>query len=99
VLIRDYDALKSRGARGELTFDANHEHRVGASYGGMYTLLVTQRQLGKSANLTDGYVVLNGEAADRAHIVTRSKPKLRSVPDIVRHFNANPDLNVVSCLQ
>ena len=93
ALIRAYDELKSRGARGELAFDANHEHR-GASYGGMYTLLVTQRQLGKSARLTDGYILLSGVAADRAKIViTRSKPKLRSVPDIVRHFNINTDLN------
>lgn len=92
-LIRAYDELKSRGARGELAFDANHEHR-GASYEGMYTILVTQRQVGKSARLTDGYVILSGVAADRARIVvTRSKPKLRSVPDIVRHFNINTDLN------
>jgi hypothetical protein len=30
-----------------------------------------------------------------SRVVTRSKPKLRSVPDIVRHFNVNSDLNVV----
>ena len=94
VLIRDYDALKARGARGELAFDSSHEHR-GASYAGGYTLLVTQRQLGKTAKLTDGYVILNGKAAEMARSVTRSKPKLRSVPDIVRHFNTNPDLNVI----
>ena len=94
MVIRDYEMLKARGARGELTFDANHEHR-GASYEGGYTLLVTERQLGKTAKLTDGYVILSGKAAEMARVVTRSKPKLRSVPDIVRHFNTNPDLNVV----
>ena len=98
VLIRDYDALKARGTRGELTFDSNHEHR-GASYAGGHTLLITQRQLGKSAKLTDGYVLLDDEAASRVRHATRSKPKLRSVPDIVKHFNSNPDLNVASFLQ
>jgi len=96
VVIREYETLKSRGARGELTFDANHEHR-GASYQGGYTLLVTERQLGKTAKLTDGYVILSGKAVEMSRVVTRSKPKLRSVPDIVRHFNTNPDLNV--CLE
>ena len=97
-IIRAYNAFKARAARGDLVFDDKHEYR-GCTYKGGYTILITQGQLGKSARKTDGYVLLDGEAADRARIVTRSKPKLRSVPDIIRHFNSNIDLNVASFVQ
>ena len=91
LLIQNYNEYKARAARGDLTFDHNHEYRT--EFWGDYTFLLTQRQMGRSALKTDGYVLLNGEAARRVAHATRSQPRLRSVPDIVRHFNANPDLN------
>ena len=90
--------MEARAARRELVFDDKHEYR-GCVYTGGYTILITQRQMGRSALKTDGYVLLDGEAASRVAHATRSQPRLRSVPDIVRHFNANPDLNVASFLQ
>jgi len=97
VIIRDYNSYKACAARGELVFDDKHEYR-GCVHTGGYTILITQRQMGRSAFKTDGYVLLDGEAASRVSHATRSQPRLRSVPDIVRHFNANPDLNVASFL-
>ena len=91
LLIQKYNAHKVRAARGDLAFDDKHECR--AEVWGDYTFLLTQRQMGRSALKTDGYVLLDGEAASRVSHATRSQPRLRSVPDIVRHFNANPDLN------
>ena len=92
-IIKEYNSCKAHAARGELVFDDKHEYR-GCVYTGGYAILITQRQMGRSALKTDGYVLLDGEAASRVTHATRSQPRLRSVPDIVRHFNANPDLNV-----
>ena len=92
-IIEDYNSCKAHAARGGFVFDDKHEYR-GCMYTGGYTILITQRQMGRSALKTDGYILLDGEAANRVSHATRSQPRLRSVPDIVRHFNANPDLNV-----
>ena len=97
-IIEDYNAYKACAARGGLFFNGKHEYR-GCAYTGGYAILLTQRQMGRSALKTDGYVLLDGEAASRVAHATRSQPRLRSVPDIVRHFNANPDLNVASFVQ
>ena len=92
-IIKAYIAYKARAARGDLVFDDQHEYH-GCAYQGGYKIMITQRQMGRSALKTDGYVLLGGEAANRVRHATRSQPRLRSVPDVVRHFNSNIDLNM-----
>ena len=60
---------------------------------GDYQVVVKKRREGRSGatGTTDAYVYISGRTKRQAGV-----SQLRSVPEIVRHFNQHPDLNPLS---
>jgi hypothetical protein len=84
LVLRDFVAAKANAK--DIVFGPTASHVFNVR--GDYRVVVKKRQDGRSVGSTDAYVYLEGHSKRVGGV-----SQLRSVPEIVRHFNGYPELN------
>ena len=94
MIVKSFEETKLRARSNTFVFNSKTSKNAydGDVFSGGYAVLIKKRIQGKSGARAqiDGYVILSGMAKER-----HGWHQLRSLPDIARHFNANPDLNLM----